>query len=465
MILPSHDAETMCLRCCYHSHDNYYRWLTGVIYILRTRHVNTTRPLDKSIFIDWVPAQGWGQWMLLESVDFNSWSGSAFLGGVLVQVDGLLFTFIITAIVLQIFLNNPLEDVARIKNDISDTERDDGVTSKSSPQETTNHATSRRRSAKLSIRSLVGLTSSGLFTTTSMTLATSIDCDLYIAESTIPRAGLGIFSGVAKSKGDFIGNGDKAIPVVDFSWHGGDYTDDPRLDEEESAQFFNPLADYVWHGVGMGMDYETEIEDDIMAFWPGVDAMVNCNLGLLNVVYNEGGMRRNLHPGAGGITPYGPGPTKVIRDIPAGGEIFKHYGDEWFLGRHQFRKIPLSIDYLDIVQLMSNLSVKVEALNFTRLHAAVIYDDLIVPIKEIWQSRTLNALFDLSWKDIERAVDAQDMGVLLQKNATRSIDWLNEHGKCIDHIVHGRSTIEGAGYVEEAVLFLMKDTNLRQGHV
>ena len=61
-------------------------------------------------------------------------------------------------------------------------------------------------------------------------------------------------------------------------------------------------SDYVWHGIGMGMDYETEITEDITAFWPGIDAMVNCHLGLLNVlksvpIYNEAGLHRNRHAG------------------------------------------------------------------------------------------------------------------------------------------------------------------------
>lgn len=35
-----------------------------------------------------------------------------------------------------------------------------------------------------------------------------LQCDLYLAPSTIPGAGLGIFSGVPKEIGDTVGNGD-----------------------------------------------------------------------------------------------------------------------------------------------------------------------------------------------------------------------------------------------------------------
>jgi hypothetical protein len=279
--------------------------------------------------------------------------------------------------------------------------------------------------------------------------STRMDCELYIAESTIPNAGLGIFTGVAKAKGDTIGNGDKAIPLVDLNWHAGDYSDHEGL-ENETVPFFNPTQDYVWHGLGMGMDYET-VQDDITAFWPGVDAMINCNLGLLNVIkstpiYDEGGLHRNMHPGAGGITPYNGVPTHVIRDIPAGGEIFKHYGDEWFSSRSHFGGIPLSTDYEDIVDLLTRFNDMIGRLPVPKhVSASILYDELLVPTKNIWNSRTLNALFNYSWSDVEPAVRAKDFGVLLQPAATRSLDWLDKHGKCIDHIVQGPSTIEGAG--------------------
>ena len=80
----------------------------------------------------------------------------------------------------------------------------------------------------------------------------------------------------------------------------------------------------------MGMSTEVD-SDDVEAYWPGLDCMVNCNLALLNVakaepLYDEGGLHRSAHPGAGAISPYHNGTTWVKRSIPAGGELFKYYG-------------------------------------------------------------------------------------------------------------------------------------------
>jgi hypothetical protein len=332
------------------------------------------------------------------------------------------------------------------------------LSSLSTTQKTTYRATRQRRLSSCSIGRLLSFKIAFLILMTTMMMmmmiqqlvARGIDCDLYIAKSTIPQAGLGIFTAVAKSKGDSIGNGDKAIPIVDLYWHNGYYDEGNDEEVEESIDIFDPLKDYLWHGIGMGMDYESENDDDISAFWPGIDAMVNCHAGLVNAekatpVYNEVGMHRNVHPGAGAVTPYSASLTTVIRDIPAGGEIFKEYGDDWFTSRDKFWDIPLPDNYADIVTLMSDFRTMMEDLELSEKQSAVIYDELILPMKKIWKSRTLNALHDFSWEDMKRAIIAQDIGVLLQKNATRSIDWLDEHGKCIDHIIFGRSTIEGAG--------------------
>jgi hypothetical protein len=43
-----------------------------------------------------------------------------------------------------------------------------------------------------------------------------LQCDLYMAESTIPNAGLGIFTGVDRNEGDTVGDGDLCLPLIDI---------------------------------------------------------------------------------------------------------------------------------------------------------------------------------------------------------------------------------------------------------
>ena len=84
-----------------------------------------------------------------------------------------------------------------------------------------------------------------------------LQCDLYLAPSSIPGAGLGIYSGIPKDVGDTVGNGDVCIPFLDIYWHNDNH-------------FFFPMSDYVWDGRVMGMQMEVD-DDDINAFWPGLD--------------------------------------------------------------------------------------------------------------------------------------------------------------------------------------------------
>ena len=78
---------------------------------------------------------------------------------------------------------------------------------------------------------------------------------------------------------------------------------------------------------------------DIEAICPGGDCIINCNLALINAgksnpVHDYAGLHRSKDPGAGAISPYHNGTTVVTRKIPAGGELFKFYGDNWYVKRN-----------------------------------------------------------------------------------------------------------------------------------
>eukprot|EP00980_Cylindrotheca_fusiformis_P003668 scaffold818_cov136-Cylindrotheca_fusiformis.AAC.34 len=86
------------------------------------------------------------------------------------------------------------------------------------------------------------------------------------------------------------------------------------------------------------------------------------------------------------------------------------------------------------------------------------YEEAIIPIQSIWNTRTINALP----KSFEEALVARehDIGMTHQPNATRTLEWLAEKGKCLDHISHGKSTIEEAGRGAFAKRDLPKGTTI-----
>jgi predicted MFS family arabinose efflux permease len=81
--------------------------LTCTILILRTAFMNSTSALTKSVLMDNIPKEERAKWSSLESLNMFSWSGSAALGGILVDHRGIVFNFCVTAC-LQILATTPI---------------------------------------------------------------------------------------------------------------------------------------------------------------------------------------------------------------------------------------------------------------------------------------------------------------------------------------------------------------------
>jgi MFS family permease len=78
-----------------------------VIYLVRTAFMNSTKPLTKSIMMDVVPKNQRGRWQSLESINSATWSGSAAVGGWLIDKYGFTGIFMATA-ALQLCATFPL---------------------------------------------------------------------------------------------------------------------------------------------------------------------------------------------------------------------------------------------------------------------------------------------------------------------------------------------------------------------
>ncbi|PRW58602.1 MFS general substrate transporter [Chlorella sorokiniana] len=73
------------------------RPLLVAVHLARMAVANATRPLMRSVLMDWVPRRLRGRVNAVDSVRSFSWSGSAALGGFLIQRYGFQTTFLITA--------------------------------------------------------------------------------------------------------------------------------------------------------------------------------------------------------------------------------------------------------------------------------------------------------------------------------------------------------------------------------
>ena len=271
----------------------------------------------------------------------------------------------------------------------------------------------------------------------------SESCGLYLAPSTIPNAGLGVFTTrPLKRKSVVQPAGEVNIPIVDQHWHMG------------NKEFFWPLKDYYWIGSVMGMAQES-VDDDVEAYCPGYDSTLNCNLALINVgktipQWDTAGLHRWKDPGAGAITYYHNGTHPVTADIPAGGELFKFYGDDWFTGREdKFGLIPLREDYTEaeiLVKKLVDIGLPSEVRdNFWEMVISTFP----------WESRTINAL--PSAKDLDLVAEEGIKAVHYPK-ASRDVHFLEANGRCLDNMLPGPSTIKQAGRGAFADRFLPEGT-------
>eukprot|EP00931_Biecheleriopsis_adriatica_P031168 TRINITY_DN18302_c0_g1_i2.p1 TRINITY_DN18302_c0_g1~~TRINITY_DN18302_c0_g1_i2.p1 ORF type:complete len:515 (+),score=76.40 TRINITY_DN18302_c0_g1_i2:33-1577(+) len=69
------------------------------VFLLRGGFANSTYPIDRSILMDYTPSSQRGMWNSIESLTSMTWSGSAFIGGLLSDGHDYRFTFLITALV------------------------------------------------------------------------------------------------------------------------------------------------------------------------------------------------------------------------------------------------------------------------------------------------------------------------------------------------------------------------------
>jgi hypothetical protein len=144
------------------------------------------------------------------------------------------------------------------------------------------------------------------------------ECGIYIAPSTIPHAGYGMFAGKDYHPLDYVTPGDLAVPVVDLEWHTG-YT-----------EFVHVWDDYHWNaGTFPGMESEVDHFGAVTGYSFGIFAnsfhpLINLHIAS-DVRVDSAGLHRSRDAGAGAFTPYHNRRTYASKNIPAGYAYKKMY--------------------------------------------------------------------------------------------------------------------------------------------
>jgi len=164
--------------------------------------------------------------------------------------------------------------------------------------------------------------------------------------------------------------------------------------------------------------------------------------------YDTAGLHRSKDPGSGAFTPYHNSLTTAVTDISPGSELFASYGDYW---------IPLiegaQITFDDTMDRADNF-LRNEYWPWMKEHD--VSDALKQGMWELTQrdfpykSQEYSVLPSAPWSDVEAALrelpaSTSVVRTFIRQQSIRTLEWLEKHGRCQDHIKPGRSTIKQAG--------------------
>jgi len=222
------------------------------------------------------------------------------------------------------------------------------------------------------------------------------------------------------------------------------------------------------------MKEEVENVKKVKACSPGLGAVINCMLTLVNVVDDYGSRQMGLSgtgindttttlssPGIGSYTPYFGRRWKAKRFITAGMEIYGNYGQGYFTSRRDYDKIPLKSNYKEIDKILKKYrSIITSSSSSTGKAGDAVTDggdwkgDLLIflqSLNSIWDdSRNMHAIPQTDPPGDSAAVDwllKQKGGSGMQhyNSSIRDPEWLEANGRCMDNIKDGISKIPDAG--------------------
>ena len=287
--------------------------------------------------------------------------------------------------------------------------------------------------------------------TRSTASSSTLECGVYMAPSTIGNyTNLGIFTGKALQPGQVVNYPEIAIPIL---WR--DWDEHPPYAHGDGELWDR----YIWEGEVAGIEAYDDLDrgQHRAVFVPGVGCTVNSMLDLKNIQSTSGSIYEPLverkHPAAGAFTPYHSSKTIALENIPEGSELFAGYGESW---------IPWIPDaaitqskYLDAAdEFLSDFAKFAESLQQR------YPNELSIPLlKRIWE---MVRRFPRPARELSVLPDEMDWNALLSRSSSpsssspstrdywrtrgrKSIEWLQQNGKCQDHLRPGLSTIPHAG--------------------
>jgi len=283
------------------------------------------------------------------------------------------------------------------------------------------------------------------------------ECGLYLAPSTIPGAGLGMYAGSTRfEEGSLVSDSDIMVPQWDMDYHNGE--DD----------YFHLWDEYTWSASQFDdMIDDTDNEASISIISSGFGAAINCMMPLVNVADEswDGDQAFKLtrsgvlsdSPGMGAFTPMNGRRFEARSTIEPYSELYTSYGEAYFTGRSIYDFVPFRRHYRKADQIIKAFIGNVtlwQAKDRTegrQLNSQTFEQELwdfIVQLRNVWdKSRVMFALPSKNSTTIEDLIQLLDFGgSKLQgyNDTVKDQEWMDEHGQCVDNIRNGKSEIPHA---------------------
>jgi hypothetical protein len=274
----------------------------------------------------------------------------------------------------------------------------------------------------------------------------SFSCGLYLAKSSIPNSGLGLFAGKSHEYGSVLNPPEIVHQLIlkGRSMHANpDYYD-------------SLVRSYTWDSFVSGGGFEASYVESLI---PGIGMAANCFTALVNTrsimgksidsagLYSSNRAGTAIGPGAGAFSTYH-GMTYVAETaIEAGGEIFADYGDAYF--RHRvdvYGNIPLKPEFDKADEMVRALWEALPESDQNNNNNNNTWQPMWDAIRQnfVDDERTRNAL-PKQISDLPLVAELGTARHFLYGENPRSIEWLETNGYCTDTLEVRNSDIPHAG--------------------
>ena len=296
----------------------------------------------------------------------------------------------------------------------------------------------------------------------SATQKESKKCTVYLAPSSIPGAGMGMYTTAPVLKSHIILPADgPSIPIID-----PDNDPDSSTSSRSRQAWINLFSGYWWeHGSNVHTMFESDEAVDYqitMGALPNSHPVLdNLDAGHPSVIpYDDSLVPKDHHgrvvdPGAGAFSYYMGRNSIATRDIEAGEEIFLDYPSDYMDWISEKYGIPKTSDYEEAAE---HLSTFLKLFEGSKLGHSIEEgegegDQATLAVPLVWSgSEHVKALLPKSQSELDQILisskhsyDPADLTHAIAKTLSvqkRTTEWIEQNGICLENIMPGPSTID-----------------------